>query len=142
MGNSRMEEEFIIANNVEELPLLVEKIEEMAERWGLSMPLTMNVNLVIEEAISNIIFYAFNDDLKHEISISLLLSGSRLTIIFEDEGIPFDPTSAPIPDINLPADERPVGGLGIFLISKIMDEVMYKREPGKNILTTNKKIQL
>lgn len=137
-----MNEKFIIANNIEELPLLFEKIEEMAERWGLSVPLAMNINLVIEEATSNIIFYAFNDDRKHDIFISILLLGSQLTIIFEDEGMPFDPTSASVPDINLPADERPVGGLGIFLISKIMDEVTYEREQRKNILTTKKKIQL
>jgi serine/threonine-protein kinase RsbW len=68
------------------------------------------------------------------------LTGEELTIEIEDEGIPFDPTLSKQPDLNLPVEERPIGGLGIFLISKIMDSVTYTREEKKNILTLKKNL--
>ena len=135
-----MEKNFIISNKLEEISKLAEQIEELAEIWDLPMPLTMKINLVLEEAISNIIFYAYPDQKNHEINISVSLQNDQLKIHILDDGIAFDPTTTEQPDINLPADERPVGGLGIFLISKIMDEVNYKRFEEKNSLTLLKKI--
>jgi len=140
MGNRAMEESFVIANKVEELAGLASKIEGLAEKWGIPVPVSMNINLVLEEAISNIIFYAFNDSARHDIKVTLSLAGDNLVLKIEDDGIPFDPTSAKKPDISLPAEDRPIGGLGIFLISKIMDNVSYKREKDKNILLMKKKI--
>ena len=137
-----MEETIIISNHVDELSVLAAKIEELSEKWELPMPLTMNINLVLEEAVSNVIFYAFPDKQEHDISISLELKNDELTIVIEDGGIPFDPTSMKEPDISLPADERPIGGLGIFLISKIMDHVYYQRINEKNILTLKKNTKL
>ena len=139
MGNSR-NKHFVVENRIEELSALAEKIEDLAEKWELSQALAMNINLVIEEAVSNIIFYAFNDNDKHEIRISISLENSRLTIKITDDGIPFNPLAQEQPDINLPAEERPVGGLGIFLISQIMDEMHYTRQKNQNILTLNKSI--
>jgi len=136
-----MEELIIITNRVDQLPALAEKIEELSEKWNLPMPLTMNLNLVLEEAVSNIIFYGYPDKNEHTIKISVSLLNQEIEVEIEDEGIPFDPTSMKQPDVNLPAEERPIGGLGIFLIFKIMDHVNYKREQGKNILTLKKKIQ-
>ena len=137
-----MEETIIISNHVDELSVLAAKIEELSEKWELPIPLTMNINLVLEEAVSNVIFYAFPDKQEHDISISLELKNDELTIVIEDGGIPFDPTSMKEPDISLPADERPIGGLGIFLISKIMDHVYYQRINEKNILTLKKNTKL
>jgi len=133
-------ENIVITNNVDELPILAGRIEELAEKWELSIPLTMNLNLVLEEAVSNVIFYAFKDKEKHEINISISLEENNLTIEISDEGIPFDPTLRNKPDLSLPAEERPIGGLGIFLITKIMDSVNYKRLNNKNILTLIKNI--
>jgi serine/threonine-protein kinase RsbW len=133
-------ENIVITNKVDELPILAGKIEELAEKWNLPMALTMNLNLVLEEAVSNVIFYAFKDQEKHEINISLSLDGNTLTIEIIDDGIPFDPTLRQKPDIALPAEERPIGGLGIFLISKIMDSVNYKRFNNQNVLTLIKNI--
>lgn len=100
----------------------------------------MNINLVLEEVVSNVIFYAYDDTLKHEINIDLSLQNNLLTIVITDDGKPFDPTSNQLPDINLKVEERPVGGLGIFLISKIMTEVYYERKENLNILTLKKTI--
>lgn len=134
-----MEKQIVLTNKIDELPVLATKIEELAEAWDLPMPLSMNLNLVMEEAITNIIFYAFPEGGIHQIIINLSLSGNELTIEIIDEGIPFDPTSKEQPDTNLPAEERPIGGLGIFLIRKMMDNVSYKRDKNKNILTLKKK---
>jgi serine/threonine-protein kinase RsbW len=139
MGN-RKNKHFVIENRVEELTSLAEKIDEMAEDWDLSLALAMNINLVIEEAVSNIIFYAFNDNNKHEIRISISLNDKMLTIKITDSGMPFNPLLQQQPDISLPAEERPVGGLGIFLMSQIMDEINYTRQKNQNILTLQKSI--
>jgi anti-sigma regulatory factor (Ser/Thr protein kinase) len=139
MGNMKIKH-FVIENQVGELSALAEKIDELAEKWELSQALAMNINLVIEEALSNIIFYAFTDRDKHEIRISISLINNRLTIKITDDGSSFNPLAQQQPDITLPAEERPVGGLGIFLISKIMDKMKYTRQKNQNILTLNKSI--
>jgi anti-sigma regulatory factor (Ser/Thr protein kinase) len=139
MGNSR-NKHFVIENRIEELSALAEGIDDLAEKWDLSQALAMNINLVIEEALSNIIFYAFTDYDKHEIKISVSLNNNMLIIKITDNGIPFNPLEQQQPDINLPAEDRPVGGLGIFLISQIMDEMHYDRQKNHNILTLNKSI--
>jgi anti-sigma regulatory factor (Ser/Thr protein kinase) len=139
MGNDKIKH-FTIENQIGELSTLAEKIDELAMEWNLSQTLAMNINLVIEEAVSNIIFYAYNDQSKHEIRITISLENGRLTIKITDDGIPFNPLAQEQPDINLPAEERPVGGLGIFLISQIMDEMKYDRNKNENILTLIKSI--
>ena len=130
----------VIDNQIGELSFLAEEIEKLAEEWNLPMALAMNINLVIEEAVSNIIFYAFADNEKHEIKISISLNIDKLLIEIADNGLPFNPTLQQHPDITLPVEERPVGGLGIFLITQIMDEVSYVRQKNQNILTLNKSI--
>jgi anti-sigma regulatory factor (Ser/Thr protein kinase) len=139
MGNKKIKH-FVVENQIEELSALAEGIDDLAEKWDLSQALVMNINLVIEEALTNIIFYAFTDNDKHEIKISVSLYNNMLIIKITDNGIPFNPLEQQQPDINLPAEERPVGGLGIFLISQIMDEMHYARLKNKNILTLNKSI--
>ena len=131
---------YVIENQIMELPVLAEKIEKLAGRWELPPPLIMHINLVLEEALSNIIFYGFHDKEKHEIKISISLIPKLLTIRIRDNGIPFNPSLQQKPDITLSSEERPIGGLGIFLITKIMDAVNYSRKKDLNILTLNKNI--
>ena len=140
MGN-RKNKKFVIENQIGELTSLAEKIEKIAEEWEISPALAMNMNLVIEEALSNIIFYAFTDKNKHEIKVSVSVDNDILTIKITDDGIPFNPLEQKQPDINLPAEERPVGGLGIFLMSQIMDEMQCCRKGNENILTLKKNIK-
>jgi len=131
---------FVVENKMDELSSLAEKIERLADEWSISQELSMKINLVIEEALSNIILYAFNDKLKHEIRISVSKEDNNLEITFKDDGIPFNPLLQKKPDINLPAEERPVGGLGIFLMSQVMDEMHYSRDKNQNILILKKSI--
>jgi len=131
---------YVVENKMDELSSLAEKIERLADEWSISQELSMKINLVIEEALSNIILYAFNDKSKHEIRISVSKEDNNLEITFKDDGIPFNPLLQKKPDINLPAEERPVGGLGIFLISQVMDEMHYSRDKNQNILILKKSI--
>jgi serine/threonine-protein kinase RsbW len=140
MGTRKIKQ-FVIENQIGELSFLAEKIEKIAEEWEISPALAMNMNLVIEEALSNIIFYAFTDKNKHEIKVSVSVDKNILTIKITDDGIPFNPLKHEQPDITLPAEERPVGGLGIFLMSQIMDKMHYNRKENENILTLKKKIK-
>jgi anti-sigma regulatory factor (Ser/Thr protein kinase) len=140
MGNRKIKH-FVIENQVGELTAMAEKMMELAEEWELPQAITVNINLVIEEALTNIIFYAFPDNNKHDIKVSVTLNNTMLTIEITDDGIPFNPLSQQQPDITLPAEERPVGGLGIFLISQIMDTRHYTRHKNQNILTLSKSIE-
>jgi anti-sigma regulatory factor (Ser/Thr protein kinase) len=139
MGNRKIKF-FVIENRIEELTSLAEQIDKLAEEWDLSPALAMNINLVVEEAVSNVIFYAYTDNGKHEIRISISLKNKLLTIKITDDGISFNPLLKQQPDITLPAEDRPVGGLGIYLISQMMDEMNYSRKENQNILTLNKNI--
>jgi serine/threonine-protein kinase RsbW len=139
MANRKVKH-FVIENQVSELSQLAEEIEKLVTEWQLSQALAMNINLVIEEAVTNIIFYAFTNGEKHKIKITVSVINNNLTIIISDNGIPFDPLSHQKPDIISNAEERAVGGLGIFLISQIMDEMHYIRKRNQNILTLNKSI--
>ncbi|MBC8005157.1 MAG: ATP-binding protein [Verrucomicrobia bacterium] len=139
MGERKIKH-FVIENQVGELTTMAEKIKELADKWQLPQALALNINLVIEEALTNIIFYAFPDKGKHQIKISVILNNNLLTIKIADDGIPFNPLLQQQPDITLPAEQRPVGGLGIFLISQIMDTMHYTRQKNQNILKLNKSI--
>ncbi|HKK09970.1 MAG TPA: ATP-binding protein [Bacteroidales bacterium] len=140
MENKTKQEHLRIKNDVNELAALTQKLEELGEQWQLSVALVTNLNLVLEEAISNIIFYAFEDKKEHLIDLDFVLEDTQMTITITDDGKPFDPTKKESPDITLSADEREVGGLGIFLMGKIMDSLKYKRENKKNILILKKEI--
>lgn len=139
MTNTRVKH-YVIENQVEELSFLSGEIEKLTNEWGLPPNLIMNINLVIEEAVTNIIFYAFTEEEKHEIIISIAQFNNKITITIADDGIPFDPLTHEKPDITSAAKDRTVGGLGIFLISQIMDEIHYLRENNQNILTLTKSI--
>ena len=86
-----MEEHLIFINKIDELAVLSAKIEDLAERWEIPLPVSMNINLVLEEAISNIIFYAYNDSEEHQIKVDITINGKDLVLKIEDDGIPFDP---------------------------------------------------
>lgn len=137
-----MQRTLVIKNDINELVVMNRFLDETAETFGLSDPLRMNLNLVLEEAVSNILFYAYKKEEKDKnVRISIALEGDLLTIVLTDTGPFFDPTARKDPDVSLSAEERPIGGLGIFLIKKMMDEVMYKREQGRNVFTMRKKIK-
>lgn len=135
-----MQKTLRIKNDIHELSTMNQFLEEAGEELGLSTAFRMSLNLVMEEAVSNIIFYAYKGDVKDAVDISLVKEGGELIVTLVDHGIAFDPTLRKDPDITLSAEDRPIGGLGIFLIKKIMDEVSYQRVDDRNVFVMKKKI--
>jgi anti-sigma regulatory factor (Ser/Thr protein kinase) len=88
----------------------------------------------------NIVKYGHTDGARHEISVRLKLAGPNLVAEVIDDGEPFDPFTVPAPRLHGGADERPIGGLGIYFVRKLMDEVSYARHEGRNVLTMTKRI--
>lgn len=136
--------ELTLHNDVKQIELLTKFIEVLCEELGLDAMLTFNLNLVLEEAVTNVIMYAYPQDEDHTMTLKTWTEQSDNIIVFElkDQGRPFNPIEeAPEVDTTLSADERQIGGLGIFLINKIMDDVTYRYEEGSNILTMKKNIK-
>jgi len=115
---------------------------ETLPKWGIDMATVNSLNLVVEEAFVNIISYAFRDDTQHEIVLLFKLHPNELEIAITDDGVPFDPTVQEPPDIGLSAEDRAIGGLGIFLIGKIMDGVRYQRRDSLNELILTKQVNI
>ena len=114
-------------------------IDSFLEDRGCPMKAQMQIDLAVEELFVNVANYAYPDrDGTAEITLSE--ENGVLTIQMSDEGVPFDPFKKPDPDISLGADERPIGGLGVFIVKKNMDSAEYRFENGKNILLMTKKI--
>ena len=136
-----MRKELRIKNEVSELEKVAQFVEEIGEELGLNMELQMNLNLVMEEMVSNVIFYAYPEGEEAEIELLAKSDGKELTFVLSDQGKEFDPTAKEDadPDIN-PAD-REIGGMGIFIVKNIMNKVTYQRLEGKNLLTMTKGIE-
>ena len=100
----------------------------------------MSLNLALEEAVTNVIQYAYPEGSDGLVDVEAVLREGQLEFIISDSGKPFDPTAKPEVDITAGVEERPIGGLGIHLVKHIMDSVSYRREEGKNVLTMIKKI--
>ena len=135
-----MEKSIILTNDISEINKLSEFVEEIGNKLSLAPDVVFNLNLVLEEAVVNIINYAYPKEEHQSIYLSATLHEGSIILVLTDTGVEFDPTMAPEADITLSAEERPIGGLGIFLIRQIMNEVRYDRIDGKNILTMEKKL--
>jgi serine/threonine-protein kinase RsbW len=135
-----MKKEIKIKNQVDELGRVNQFVEEIGEELGLDMELLMNLNLVMEEMVSNVIFYAYPEGMTADIELLAESDGKELTFVLSDKGKEFDPTAKADanPDIN-PA-ERDIGGMGIYIVKNIMNDVSYQRLEGKNLLTMKKAI--
>jgi anti-sigma regulatory factor (Ser/Thr protein kinase) len=100
----------------------------------------MSLNLAIEEAVVNVMSYAYPRGTHGDVIIDLSVTDQQLTIAIIDQGMPFDPTSQVEADTSLSVEDRPIGGLGIYLVRQLMDSINYERIDGKNVLTLIKKL--
>ncbi|MBO7069878.1 MAG: ATP-binding protein, partial [Bacteroidales bacterium] len=138
--NNNMARHLILHNNIQQIPQLAEFVETIAGEKNLDQAMAMSLNLALEEAVTNVILYAYPDGIDGLVDIEAYIREDCLEFILSDSGKPFDPTAAPEADVTLGVDERSIGGLGIYLVRNIMDSVSYRYENGKNILTMIKKI--
>ena len=136
-----MKKVLILKNEIAEISRLVTFIETIGEEMGLSPTLIMSLNVALEEAVSNIIQYAYPKKFDQDISIEALKENNALIFTITDTGVEFDPTKGGDVDITLTVEDRPIGGLGIFLIKKIMNVIEYQRIDGMNVLTLKKLLE-
>ena len=134
-----------ISNDLKESVRLHPFIEEISKATGIDEHTSSSINLALEEALVNSIQYAYPTDTKGEISLTAEWTDDRHDITFTlvDSGIPFNPLSVEEADTTLGVQERPIGGLGIFLVRQLLDEVNYQRtDKGENVLTMTKHLAL
>ena len=131
-----------IKNDIAEIALLRDKVGDFCRAGGVSERFVNNVKLAMDEILTNVISYAFKDRDTHEIIIRAGLEDMFLHIEIEDDGWQFNPLGLPDPDIQKPLEDRQIGGLGVYLVRKLMDGVEYRRENEKNILIMKKNIAI
>ena len=130
-----------LPNDVQAVPKLAEFVDIVCETVGFDMGTAMKMNLAIEEAVVNVMNYAYPAGVKGTVNIDVKASAEWVKFIISDSGAPFDPTAKAEVDTTLSAEERGIGGLGIHLIRQIMDSINYEREDGRNVLTLIKKLK-
>lgn len=128
--------EITLEAKVDNLNQVMGILDEELENADCSMKAQMAIDVAVEEIFVNIASYAYGDKTGNAtIIIDVDAGSSKATITFIDEGTPYNPLEKPDPDVTLSAADREIGGLGIYIVKKSMDEVTYKHEDGKNILT-------
>ena len=129
-----------LVNDIQEVPALAIFIGSVCEDMRFDELTTAGVNLAIEEAVVNVMNYAYPAGIRSNILLEVVAEGDEVTFILRDNGVPFDPTTVPEVDVSLPAEERSVGGLGIHLMRHYMDAISYERVDNQNVLTMKKKL--
>ena len=130
----------VLRNQISEISRLERFVEAVTRDTELDSSAVMNLNLALEEAVTNVIMYAYPEGQEGTVTIEMHKTDDALDVIISDSGKPFDPTEVPEADTTLGAGERRIGGLGVFLVRKLMDSVSYERRDGKNYLYLKKKI--
>jgi len=134
--------EFRISNNLDNISVLMEQAEEFFTAHGISKQTVLQIDLSLDELLTNTISYGYEDFGKHEILVRLFFLDGTLTAEIQDDGIAFNPLEQPEPDLSQNIEERPIGGLGIHLVRKTMDVIDYRHKDGYNILTIKKHITM
>ncbi|MBR4720226.1 MAG: ATP-binding protein [Clostridia bacterium] len=133
--------ELTIDATVENINKVTEFINEQLETCGCPIKAQMQIDVAIDELFSNIAHYAYNPDVgPATVRVEARENPLSVIITFIDNGKPYDPLKKTDPDITLSAEDREIGGLGIFLVKKTMDDVSYEYKDGQNILTIKKNI--
>lgn len=124
------------------LARIADFIQEVADAWSLTARQTYHVQMACDEACTNIIQHAYGEDETGPIDIRFELNSDRCVITIRDYGRPFDPDDVPVPDVTAPLEERTIGGLGLFFMRQLMDELHFEFDPEEgNLLTMVKKIE-
>jgi len=134
--NIQMKDEFElkIEGKLENLSLIGDSIGDSMREFGLDNRKIFDVQMAVDEACTNIIEYGYANE-EGTIDIACQRKGEEIVVVIKDEGKQFDPTTVQPPDLNASLEERKTGGLGIYFMKKLMDEVKYEFKDGKNVLT-------
>ena len=124
-----------LVNDLRQVSLLAGFVDRVQEANDLAPDLAARINLALEEAVTNVIMYAYPPGTEGSMDLDAVREENGLQFTLTDSGKAFDPTAAPEADLSTSVENRPVGGLGIHLVRTIMDRVSYRRADGKNVLT-------
>lgn len=123
-----------IGNTLTSLPPLTTAVNLFLDQHTVGHEAIFRVNLAIEEIVTNIIKYGYDDTAPHTISVNLTLFPDTIRLQLKDDGHPFDPLQTPEPNIHVPLDQRKIGGLGLHLVRETVSRIAYRRENGANLL--------
>ena len=133
--------ELTLAATVENIETVTEFVNEQLEALDCPMKAQMQIAIAIDELFGNIAHYAYNPETGDAtVRVEVVQEPLSVVITFIDKGVPYDPLSNADPDTSLSAEERGIGGLGIYIVKKSMDEITYSYQDGKNILTIRKNL--
>ena len=134
--------ELTIDATIENIPVVTGFVDESLEELGCPLKAQMQIDIAIDELFGNIANYAYKPDVgPATVRVEVEEDPLAVIITFIDHGRPFDPRMVKDPDTTLTADERKIGGLGVFLVKKTMDELSYEYIDGRNILKIRKKLK-
>ncbi len=122
-------------NRLEEIAKVMTALEELTDSAGLNVGVAQAAELVLDELLTNIISHGCSDTVQHKISVEMLVIDNALRIVISDDGICFNPFEIKSPDLESSIDDRDLGGLGIHLVKKFLDEYSYQRLEGRNVVT-------
>ena len=133
--------ELNIAATVENIDTVTDFVNEQLEALDCPMKAQMQIDIAIDELFGNIAHYAYNPEVGDAtVRIEVMEEPLSVVITFIDKGIPYDPLAKEDPDVTLSAEERQIGGLGIYMVKKTMDDITYEYKDGQNILKIKKNI--
>jgi phosphoserine phosphatase RsbU/P len=130
----------VVVNQRREIARLARLFDEFRESCGISDDDGTHLHLILDEIVSNVIKYGYDDGVEHHIHVDVAVDGDHVTIRVEDDGKPFNPLDAPHPKLDVPIEQRPIGGLGVFIVKTVADSVDYRRDGGRNVVTLRKRI--
>jgi sigma-B regulation protein RsbU (phosphoserine phosphatase) len=133
-----LDETIVLKNDVAQTPALNEFVKQVCARLSLDDGLTRHIRLAVEEAVVNVMEYAYPDGQEGDVTVTAQANATRLKVTISDEGRHFDPTQKELADVTLSAEERSIGGLGLLLVRELMDSINYEREGKRNVLTLRK----
>ena len=134
--------ELTIAATVENIESVTDFVNEQLEALDCPMKAQMQIDIAIDEIFSNIAHYAYNPEIgQATVRVEVPEDPLSVMITFIDNGVPYDPLAKADPDTTLSAEEREVGGLGIYMVKKSMDDITYEYKDGQNILAIKKNLQ-
>ncbi len=129
-----------LTNRLEEIGRLAAEVEAFGAAHQLADAVIFAFNLSLDEVVTNVISYAFTDVQEHPIDVRLRLNAGVLEAVVSDGGRPFNPLDVPTPDLDAPIEERRIGGLGVHIVREMMDELQYRRQGDRNVLTLRKRL--
>ena len=138
----RMQKSIVLTNDTKEVPKLIEFVDEVCQSVGFDDTTSMQVKVAIEEAVVNVMNYAYPSGTVGDVTIEAASNDVRLKFTITDSGKPFDPTVQATVDTTLAAEERSIGGLGIHIMRQNMDSINYERVDNLNVLTLRKKFKV